>query len=68
MRVAQKMGTDTDEVELSRLLALVNVAMADAGIAVWESKYHYQVWRPVTGIREAGEGTGPTGLGVAGRM
>ena len=63
MRVAQKMGTDTDEVELARLLALVNVAMADAGIAVWESKYHYQFWRPVTGIREAGEGTGPTGLG-----
>jgi hypothetical protein len=63
MRIARKMGTDTDEVELARLLALVNVAMADAGIAVWESKYHYQFWRPVTGIREAGEGTGPTGLG-----
>ena len=63
MRIAHKMGTDTDEVELARLLALVNVAMADAGIAVWESKYQYQVWRPVTGIREAGEGTGPIGLG-----
>jgi hypothetical protein len=50
-------------VELTRLLALVNVAMADAGIAVWESKYHYQFWRPVTGIRESDEGTGPTGLG-----
>ena len=40
MRVARKMGTDTDEVELARLLAMVNVAMADTGIAVWESKYH----------------------------
>ena len=40
-------------VELARLLALVNVAMADAGIAIWESKYHYRFWRPVTGIREA---------------
>jgi len=40
-------------VELARLLALVNVAMADAGIAVWESKYHYNLWRPVSGIREA---------------
>jgi len=49
--------------ELARLLALVNVAMADAGIAIWESKYHYQYWRPVTGIREADAGTGPTGLG-----
>jgi hypothetical protein len=53
----------TGEVELARLLALLNVAMADAGIAIWESKYHYQFWRPVTGIREADEGTGPTGAG-----
>jgi hypothetical protein len=48
------MGTSADPVELSRLLALINVAMADAGIAIWESKYHYQYWRPVTGIREDG--------------
>src|SRR6185436_5837109 len=46
-----------------RLLALVNVAMADAGIAIWESKYFYQFWRPVTGIREADAGMGPTGSG-----
>ncbi len=50
-------------VELARLLALVNVAMADAGIAVWESKYHYDYWRPVTAVRESDAGTGPTGLG-----
>lgn len=37
--------------------------MADAGVAIWESKFHYQVWRPVTAIREADEGTGPTGAG-----
>jgi hypothetical protein len=49
--------------ELARLFALVNVAMADAGVAIWESKYHYDFWRPVTGIREADEGTGPTKLG-----
>jgi hypothetical protein len=58
MKIAHKMGTDTDEVELARLLALVNVAMADVGIAAWESKYHYQVCRPVTCIREADESTG----------
>jgi hypothetical protein len=50
-------------VELARLLALTNVAMADAGMAIWESKYFYQYWRPVTGIREADAGTGPTGAG-----
>jgi hypothetical protein len=53
----------TNVVDLARLLALVNVAMADAGIAVWESKYFYQYWRPVTGIRESDMGTGPTGAG-----
>jgi hypothetical protein len=53
----------TKGIRLARLLALVNVAMADAGVAVWESKYHYGFWRPVTGIRESDPGTGPTGLG-----
>jgi vanadium chloroperoxidase len=36
----------------ARLLALVNVAMADAGIASWYHKYTYQLWRPILGIRE----------------
>jgi hypothetical protein len=60
-QIATQMGSDV--VAQARLLALVNVAMADAAIAVWESKYHFQYWRPVTGIREADAGTGPTGLG-----
>jgi membrane-associated phospholipid phosphatase len=42
----------TRGIELARLLALVNTATADAGVAIWESKYHYAFWRPVTGIRE----------------
>jgi len=45
------------------MLALVNVAMADAGTAIWESKYFYGVWRPVTGVREADAVPGPTGAG-----
>ena len=49
--------------ELARLLALVNTSMADAGIAVWDSKYYWDFWRPVTGIRESDPGTGPTMLG-----
>jgi hypothetical protein len=61
MNIADQMGTDV--VELARLLALVNVAMSDAAIAIWESKYYYQVWRPVTGVREADAGTGPSQLG-----
>jgi hypothetical protein len=37
--------------------------MAEAGSAVWDSKFFYDFWRPVTGIREADAGTGPTGAG-----
>jgi hypothetical protein len=36
--------------ENARLLALLDLAMADAGIACWEAKYHYVSWRPVTAI------------------
>ena len=55
--------TRLQPLQLARLLALVNVAMADAGTSAWESKYHYDFWRPITGIRESDPGTGPTGLG-----
>lgn len=49
--------------DLARLLALVNVAMADSAIAVWDSKFFYDFWRPIGGIRESDPGSGPTGLG-----
>ncbi len=49
--------------DFARMLALVNVAMGDAAMSIWESKYHYDFWRPVTGIRESDPGTGPTGRG-----
>ena len=64
-QIAMKIGDQTrlSPVELARLLALANVAMADAAISCWESKYHYDLWRPITGIRESDPGTGPTGLG-----
>jgi len=39
--------------ENSRLLALLNVAMADAVISCWEAKYYYKFWRPITAIRLA---------------
>ena len=39
----------------ARLFALVNVGMCDAGISAWHWKYIYNFWRPVLGIREAGD-------------
>jgi hypothetical protein len=39
--------------ENARLFALLTVAMADGYIGSWDSKYHYNFWRPVTGIHLA---------------
>jgi hypothetical protein len=51
VHIADQMGSDA--VALARLLALVNTALADAGIACWEDKYLYAFWRPITAIRAA---------------
>jgi hypothetical protein len=37
----------------ARTFALLNAAMADAYIAGWDSKLHYNLWRPVSAIRQA---------------
>jgi hypothetical protein len=63
MAIADRTGTLIDVAATARLLAVANIAMADAGIAVWESKFFYNFWRPVGAIRESDPGTGPTGLG-----
>ncbi len=38
--------------ENAHIFALLNVTMADAVIACWDSKYRYSFWRPITAIRE----------------
>jgi hypothetical protein len=38
-------------VDCARLFALTAVARADALIAVFDAKYHYEFWRPITAIR-----------------
>jgi hypothetical protein len=46
--------SEADKLSLSenaRLFALLNMAMADTAIAVFEAKYFYNFWRPVTAIR-----------------
>jgi hypothetical protein len=39
--------------ENARLFALLNVAIADAVIGAWDSKYYFELWRPITAIRLA---------------
>jgi hypothetical protein len=40
-------------VERARLFALVNVAAMDSFVAVFDAKYAYEFWRPITAIRRA---------------
>ncbi len=38
----------------ARSLALLNMALSDGGVAVMDTKYHYNFWRPETAILAAG--------------
>ena len=39
--------------DCARIYALTSMAAADSFIAVFDAKYHYNFWRPVTAIRNA---------------
>jgi hypothetical protein len=43
----------TDLVRSARLLADLDLSFADGAISFYDAKYHYDVWRPITAIREA---------------
>lgn len=49
----------TDVTDMARYLAVVNLVMADAGLAAWTAKYHYNYARPVTAIRAIEEANLP---------
>lgn len=53
--VAVRLGEErhTSLSENSRLLALMNIAIADAGITVWRWKFVYMFWRPITAVELA---------------
>jgi len=57
--VAQQQGNTL--AENARLFALVNLALAEAGIVAWDAKYDMSVqfWRPVTGVRQADRDDNP---------
>jgi hypothetical protein len=40
-----------DLVDSARFMALVSTAVADSFIAVFDAKYYYDFWRPITAIR-----------------
>jgi hypothetical protein len=50
---------DMDLVDCARLYALASMAGADAMIAVFDAKYTFNFWRPVTAIRNADQTNNP---------
>ena len=38
-------------IDCARLFMQLNVALADTAVAVFDAKYHYAFWRPITAIR-----------------
>jgi hypothetical protein len=50
-------GSDLEQ--SARAFALVDIALADAGIEAWSVKYTYNTVRPVTVIRDGADGVNP---------
>ncbi|MEM9250886.1 MAG: PEP-CTERM sorting domain-containing protein [Planctomycetota bacterium] len=67
-KAVQAVATEQDNTfeENAELFAMASVAMADAGIVAWNSKFEHDLWRPVSGIRQGDEDGNPLTVGVAG--
>lgn len=52
-------GAGTELAATARLMALLGLAQADAAIVCWETKYRFNLWRPVTAIQRADEDGNP---------
>jgi hypothetical protein len=48
-----------DASDSARLLAMENLAAADAAINTWNDKYHFSFWRPFQAIRRAAQDGNP---------
>lgn len=53
MAIDQGEAAGLTTLESARLFARLAATIQDTGVAVWDSKYEYDYWRPVTGIRAA---------------
>ena len=59
--IAQIVATQNNNTlaQNARLFAMLDTTLADAAIVSWESKYFYDLWRPVTAIRLANTDNNP---------
>src|SRR5262249_54924555 len=53
------MARDMDIVDCARLYALTAMAGFDSQVAVFDGKYTYNLWRPLTAIRNANQTNNP---------
>jgi hypothetical protein len=53
------LAKEMDLLDSARLHALVSIASADAFIAIFDAKYAYNFWRPITAIRNADQSGNP---------
>lgn len=44
-------GAGLPSIENARLFALISTSIADSVIGIWDAKYEYDFWRPITAIR-----------------
>lgn len=60
-RLARRLVTEKEPGlwETARLFALLNAALVDSYVGVWDSKYEFNHWRPYTAIREAATDSNP---------
>ena len=57
IQLSQAKGLDVND--NARFFALVSMALSDAMVAVFDAKYHYEYWRPVTAIRNGDRDDNP---------
>ena len=60
-RVADDLAQRQDRSMLAnaRILALMNISLADSMIAIWNAKNTYDTWRPITAIQQASSDGNP---------
>jgi hypothetical protein len=67
-KIAQTAATQLSwsEYDNARAFALLNISLADTAISVWDTKYEFSFWRPITAIREGENDTNPLTVGDTG--
>ena len=48
-------GQEAEITDTARIMALMNMAINDAAVSVFETKYYYRTWRPITAIPRGDE-------------